>query len=152
MPDSFNLSTHTLLVVEDSDIDFETLMRVLKKLSYQYQIYRVEDGDEALDFLYHQGKYTNKKKAPTPSLILLDLNLPGTDGREVIEQVKQNRSLKMIPVIVFTTSSSPQDIEFCYQHGANSYVLKPIQTEAFAESVNGILAFWLEKVILPSST
>ncbi|NER51185.1 MAG: response regulator [Symploca sp. SIO1A3] len=140
-----------LLVVEDSDFDFETLIRSLNKLSYHSQIYRVEDGDEALDFLFHQGEYTDETQAPRPALILLDLNLPGTDGREVIAQLKQNSSLKQIPIIVFTTSSNPQDVEFCYQHGANSYVLKPIDTKSFADSVKGLLAYWLETVILPNS-
>ncbi len=140
-----------LLVVEDSDVDFEVLMRSLKKLSFQPQIYRVEDGDEALDFLFHQGQYTDNKKTPRPALILLDLNLPGTDGRQVIVQLKQNRSLKMIPIIVFTTSSNPHDVEFCYQHGANSYLLKPLETQAFNDSVNILLAYWLETAILPSS-
>lgn len=140
-----------LLVVEDSEVDFETLMRVLQRLSYQSPIYRVEDGDEALDFLFHQGEYTDKRIAPRPALILLDLNLPGTDGREVIAQLKQNSSLKLIPIVVFTTSSNPQDVEFCYQHGANSYVLKPLKTQAFAESVKGLITYWLKNVVLPSS-
>jgi len=142
----------SLLVVEDSDVDFETLMRALHRSSDLPDIHRVEDGDEALDFLLHQGDYTDVASYPRPGLILLDLNLPGTDGREVIAQVKQNASLKLIPLVVFTTSSSPKDVEFCYQHGANSYVLKPIQTQSFSQSVRDIIAYWLGRVVLPHQT
>lgn len=139
-----------LLVVEDSDVDFEALIRSLNKSCNRADVYRVEDGDEALDFLFRQGNYTDTVSSPRPALILLDLNLPGTDGREVIAEVKQNAALKQIPIIVFTTSSSPQDIEFCYHHGANSYVLKPVKTQDFNQSVQGIIAYWLDCVILPN--
>ncbi|WP_254173754.1 response regulator [Planktothrix pseudagardhii] len=85
----------TILVVEDSDEDFTAFKRVMRQLSYSNRIYRVMDGDDALAYLYHQDHYSNPDIAPVPDLILLDLNLPGTDGREVIYQVKQDKLLSI---------------------------------------------------------
>jgi len=115
-----------LLVIEDSDEDFEAFGRIIRRLSIVKPIYRCTTGDQALDFLYQTGEYTNSDRAPRPGIVLLDLNLPGTDGREVLGQIKQDNTLKSIPVVVFTTSSNPRDIEACYQHGVNGYIIKPI--------------------------
>ena len=143
--------TEPLLVIEDSDEDFEALMRMLRKSDVANPIYRCTDGDEALDFLYRSGNYTDKAKAPRPSIILLDLNLPGTDGREVLEQIKQDRELKIIPVVVLTTSSNPKDIEVCYQYGVNGYILKPIDIKKLMRTIQVIIDYWFEVVILPDA-
>ncbi len=88
-------------------------------------------------------------KRRVPSLILLDLNLPGTDGREVLEEIKQDEKLKIIPVIVFTTSSNPKDIESCYRFGVNSYVLKPINIDKSKEVMQSIVDYWFNIAVLP---
>lgn len=140
-----------ILVVEDSDEDFAALDRVLKRMKFNVPIYRVCDGEEALDYLYNQENYTDPELFPRPSIILLDLNLPGTDGREVIEQIKQDDGLKSIPVVVLTTSSNPKDIQACYLHGANSYMLKPMGLESLKDRIEDFLHYWLEAVILPDT-
>ncbi|MBE9143570.1 response regulator [Planktothrix mougeotii] len=138
----------TILVVEDSDEDFTAFKRVMRQLSYSNPIYRVMDGEDALAYLYHQDHYSNLDFAPVPDLILLDLNLPGTDGREVIYQVKQDIILKSIPIIVLTSSSNPKDIETCYLYGANSYLLKPVSIDEFKQTIKHFLHYWLEVSLL----
>jgi CheY-like chemotaxis protein len=138
-----------ILVVEDSDEDFNALSRIMGELGLPSYLRRVCDGDEALDYLYKRGSYENAQIAPHPSIILLDLNLPGTDGREVIQQVKQDDHLKMIPIVVLTTSNSPQDIKTCYNYGANSYLIKPMGIKKFKETVSVLCEYWLKTVILP---
>ncbi|OKH24365.1 response regulator [Chroogloeocystis siderophila] len=143
-------STQPLLLIEDSDEDFAAFERILRKASITNTIYRCVDGDEALDFLHHKGQYSNSK-APRPGIILLDLNLPGTDGREVLEQIKQDNELKMIPVVVFTTSSNPKDIEVCYRYGVNGYIIKPIDVKKLMRTIQVLIDYWFEAVILPNS-
>lgn len=138
-----------LLVVEDSDEDFEVLRRIFQKLSLEYPVYRCVDGEDALDFLYKKGNYQTSLASPRPSLILLDLNLPGTDGREVLAQIKQDLQLKKIPVIVLTTSSNPKDIEVCYFLGASGYLVKPIDSSRLMSKIQVLLHYWFEAVTLP---
>jgi CheY-like chemotaxis protein len=140
-----------LLVIEDSDEDFEALRRVISRQGVINPVFRCPDGDEALDFLYQTGNYSDAKTAPRPSIILLDLNLPGTDGREILEQIKQDRSLRNIPVVVFTTSSNPRDIEICYQYCVTSYILKPIDIKRLVETIQGFITYWLDIVVLPDT-
>ena len=141
-----------LLVVEDSDEDFETLQRVLlKNCDVDVPVVRCCDGDEALDFLYHRGEFATQSRAHFPSLILLDLNLPGSDGREVLQTVKQDDRLKVIPITVFTTSSNPKDVESCYQYGANSYLVKPMDLQQMKTSVCRVLDYWFELMQLPNA-
>lgn len=140
--------TQPLLVIEDSDEDFEAFGRMLRRSSIANPIYRCTDGDEALDFLYQTGEYIDAN-APRPAIILLDLNLPGTDGREVLEQIKQDDNLKIIPVVVFTTSSNPKDVEVCYRYGVNGYIVKPINVNKLMRTIQIVIEYWFEAVILP---
>ncbi|AUT00033.1 two-component system response regulator [Nostoc sp. CENA543] len=144
-------TTQPLLVIEDSDEDFEALRRFLQKEEVINPIFRCVDGDEALDFLYHYGTYRDTQVYPRPSIILLDLNLPGTDGRDVIAQIKQDQNLKSIPIIVFTTSCNPKDIEICYQYCVASYILKPIDMNRLAATIHSFLIYWLNIVVLPDT-
>jgi CheY-like chemotaxis protein len=112
-----------LLIAEDSDEDFEILELLMQQMKVKHPIRRCTNGDKVLDFVY-QGDDAQQNGSSRPSVILLDLNLPGTDGREVLEQLKQDQSFKEIPIVVFTTSSNPKDIEFCYKNGANGYLIK----------------------------
>lgn len=142
--------TQPLLVIEDSDEDFATFERVIRKSSLFQQIYRCTNGDDALDFLRQTGDYTDSDNAPRPGMILLDLNLPGTDGREVLEEIKQDAILKVIPVVVFTTSDNPRDVAGCYQCGANGYVVKPIDLKKLTKIVQVIIDYWFEANTPPS--
>jgi CheY-like chemotaxis protein len=143
--------TQPLLLVEDSDEDFETFRRMMRKVSFTNPIYRCADGDEALDFLYHTGNYIDSAQAPRPAIILLDLNLPGTDGREVLAQIKQDDALKTIPVVVFTTSSNPKDIEACYRYGVSGYIIKPINISILTRTIQIFIEYWFEVVMLPEN-
>jgi CheY-like chemotaxis protein len=140
-----------LLVIEDSDEDFEALCRIMQCQTVVNPVFRCGDGDEALDFLYHTGAYEDVKKAPRPAIILLDLNLPGTDGREVIQQIKQDYNLKTIPLVVLTTSSNPKDVEICYRYGVAGYILKPIDLNRLVATVKSFITYWLDIVILPDA-
>lgn len=140
-----------LLVVEDSDEDFEAFSRIMKKQSVVNPVFRCSDGEEALDFLYRNGSYRDSQKSPRPAIILLDLNLPGTDGREVLQQIKQDDNFKHIPVVVFTTSSNPKDIEICYRYCVASYILKPIDINRLVETIQTFVTYWLDIVILPDA-
>jgi len=141
--------TKPFLVIEDSDEDFEAFSRVVKQQSVVNPIFRCTDGDDALDYLYGNGVYQDSHSFPLPAFILLDLNLPGTDGREVLKEIKQDENLKTIPVIVFTTSSNPKDIEVCYQYSVASYILKPIDIKKLVTTIQGFLNYWLDFVVVP---
>ncbi|MEA5603900.1 response regulator [Nostoc sp. UHCC 0252] len=140
--------TPLLLIVEDSNEDFEVLQRFLGRSSIAIPIQRCVNGEQALAFLYRTGSYVDRK-TPRPRLIVLDLNLPGTDGREVLRRIKQDNNLKMIPVVVFTTSSNPKDIEVCYQYGVNSYIVKPINFAQLKRDVQILVEYWFEVTTLP---
>lgn len=142
-------SSELLLVVEDSNDDFKMLQRLMRRMAVRNPIYRCTNGDEALDFLYQQGNQENAKVAPKPSVILLDLNLPGIDGRDVLERLKQDQSFREIPIVVFTTSSNPHDVELCYQKGANGYLVKPMDADELQKTVQAFVDYWLEVNIPP---
>lgn len=120
------------------------LQRLMQRMAVQNPIYRCTTGDEVLDFLHQEGNYQQPSVAPRPSVILLDLNLPGIDGRNILEQLKQDRSFKEIPIVVFTTSSSPRDIEFCYEKGANGYLVKPMDSNELQKTVQAFVDYWLQ--------
>lgn len=145
-----NSQSNTLvLIVEDSDEDYETITRAFKKSGMGNPVVRCCDGDEALDYLRHRGRFADSKASPVPGMILLDLNLPGTDGYEVLEEIKRDLGLKTIPVIVLTSSSDQRDIERCYASGANSYMRKPVSFGGFVEAVQRLKEYWFEIAILP---
>ena len=148
-----DLTHPVIMIVEDSDEDFYTFLRVTQNIDSltrsQYKFLRFEDGDEALDYLFRQGDYQNLN-APLPVGILLDLNLPSTDGRDIIKKVKQTPHLQMIPIIVLTTSSSPHDIQTCYRYGANSYMLKPMGVLEMQQTVQILFQNWFQFTVLPS--
>jgi len=138
--------TQPILLVEDSPEDFETTQRAFRRSGLKNPILRCADGDEALDFLFHRGSHAD---SPRPGVILLDLNLPGTDGREVLSEIKANDDLKQIPVIVLTTSADERDVQACYQAGASSYIQKPVDVEGFMRAIERLNDYWFEVVILP---
>ena len=138
-----------ILLVEDNPEDYETTVRAFNKTGVTNPIKRCEDGEDALDYLFQRGEYNDPKSAPRPGIILLDLNLPGTDGREVLLEIKNNDNLKQIPVVVISTSADHRDIHDCYNCGANSYIQKPLDLEGFVKAIEMLSGYWLDMVILP---
>lgn len=138
-----------LLVVEDSDEDFEVLQIFMEDMAVANPIYRCTTGDKALDFLYRNQGGESAQDTTRPSMILLDLNLPGTDGREVLERLKQDDEFREIPIVIFTTNSDPRDIKLCYRKGANGYLIKPVGTERFEKAIQAFVDYWLHTNALP---
>ena len=136
-----------ILLVEDSPSDAKLTISALKLAKVANELHHVEDGVDAMDFLRKQGKFAN---APRPDLILLDLNLPRKDGREVLAEMKVDPELATIPVIVLTTSNAEADIFRSYQLHCNCYITKPVNFDRFLECVRSIEQFWLSVVVLPS--
>jgi two-component system, chemotaxis family, response regulator Rcp1 len=136
-----------ILLVEDNPGDVRLTMEALKEAHVQRRIHSVTDGEEALSFLKKCAESTDK---PLPSLILLDLNLPKKDGREVLEQIKNHPALKRIPVVVLTTSRADADVMKAYNLHANCYVTKPAELELYIDVIKSIQEFWLGTVRLPS--
>jgi len=141
--------SQTILIVEDSDDDYMATVRAFKKANLVNPVRRCTNGDQALDYLLQRGEFSGPDKAPRPSIIMLDLNLPGTDGKEVLRIIKAEPKLQKIPVVVLTTSNAEQDIEQCYAAGANSYVQKPVDLVGFIQSVARLTDYWFNVSILP---
>lgn len=146
------MTENLILMIEDSDEDFVAIERAFRKYGYQGKLRRATGATEALDFLNALAPLDNRTKPATvPDLILLDLNLPGTDGRELLVEIKSGERYNQIPVVILTTSSNPRDITYCYSHGASSYHLKPVGFEKFADSIKDIISYWFNSVVLPTS-
>ena len=142
------LVPRTLLVVEDSDEDYEAIIRALGA-DDDLVTARCRDGDDALDYLLRRGAHAGRRGVARPLVVLLDLNLPGTDGREVLRQIKRDERLRSIPVVILSTSSNPRDIAFCYRHGAGGYLVKQLDWRAMVQALGVVRAYWLETVVLP---
>ena len=132
-----------ILIVEDNPNDAELTMRGLKKAKFLNKLYWVKDGQEALDFLYCAGAYVARDGDDHPKLILLDLKMPKVDGIEVLQRIKSDERLRVIPVVVMTSSNEQPDITESYRLGANGYVVKPVEFGAFAETVAKIGMYWM---------
>ena len=135
-----------ILLVEDNPGDERLTREALKEGKVYSNLHTVKDGVEAMEYLRKQGKYA---AVPRPDIILLDLNLPRKDGREVLEEIKSDDSLKRIPVVVLTTSKAEEDVLRTYNLHANCYVTKPVDLEKFIVVVKSIDVFWLTVVTLP---
>ena len=140
-----------LLVVEDSPEDVEALRRCFKKLSITVPFKHLESGDEALEY-FDALESRGKPYPDMPTLILLDLNLPGTDGRDVLRALKGKESARRIPVIVFTTSRDDRDVSRCYEDGANCYIQKPVEMDALIAALSQLMDFWFKTAILPEQS
>lgn len=138
-----------ILLVEDSPEDFEATVRAFNRAGLKNSIVHCEDGDSALDYLFRRGRYADPDSSRRPGVILLDLNLPGTDGRAVLQEIKKHEQLRHIPVIVLTTSTDERDVEACYQSGANSYIQKPVDMDGFIRAIERLNGYWFEVVVLP---
>lgn len=136
-----------ILLVEDNPADVRLVKEAFKYSKIKTKIYVTEDGLKAMNFLKNKGKYVEASK---PDIILLDLNLPRKDGREVLKEIKENNTLKSIPVVILTTSSAEEDIINTYKNNANCYIQKPVDLDQFVSVIQSIQDFWLNNVKSPS--
>jgi len=140
----------TILYAEDDEDDRLLAREALSESRLVNDLRFAENGEETLDYLYQRGKYSDAETSPRPGLILLDLNMPKIDGREVLRTIKSDPDLKRIPVVVLTTSKAEEDIIRSYDLGVNSFVTKPVTFEGLVEAVKQLGRYWLEIVVLPS--
>lgn len=140
-----------VLLVEDSDEDYAALARALDGTPAIASLHRCTRVDEALEYLHRRGRFAEPGKAPRPALVLLDLNLPGTDGRALLTQIRSDEGLRSIPVVIVTTSKHRRDVEWCYAHGANGYHVKGIDYPRFRDEVRLLVAYWLSVCVLPAT-
>lgn len=138
-----NFNEVEILIVEDNPSDAEMALRALKKNKLANNVLIVEDGEQALDFIFARGKYSNREKKIRPKIILLDLKLPKVDGLEVLKEIKSNDQTKIIPVIMMTSSTEETDVMKSYQLGVNSYIVKPVDFDKFVDAVRDLGLYWL---------
>ena len=131
-----------ILLVEDNPYEAELAIRGLKKHNFANNLHHIDDGAEALDFIFGRGKYQNQS-IEAPKLILLDIKLPRIDGIEILRQIKANDKTKSIPVVVLTSSKENQDVKACYELGVNSYIVKPVDFDSFAKVVAELGMYWM---------
>lgn len=132
-----------ILLVEDNPNDEMLTIRALKKNNILNEVIVVRDGVQALDYLFAEGEHQGRDLNNRPEVILLDLKLPKIDGLEVLKRIKSNEQTKLIPVVVLTTSNEDQDLISSYQHGANSYIRKPVDFDQFIRAVGQLGLYWL---------
>lgn len=138
-----DLNAVEILLVEDNPRDAELTIRALKKKNLANSLYHVEDGVEALDFLFARGRYAQRNINEAPKVVLLDLKLPRVDGLEVLTAIKADARTQAIPVVIVTSSAEDPDVKKAYELGANSYVIKPVQFDAFMEAMIKVGIYWL---------
>ena len=132
-----------ILFVEDSADDAMLTMPALKKSGFNNKLLHLADGAEALDFIYSRGIYQSRNRKDHPKLILLDLKMPKVSGLQVLEKIKSDPELKSIPVVMLTSSNEGPDIERCYELGANSYIVKPVDSDKFFHAIKEIGMYWM---------
>lgn len=138
-----------ILLAEDDPGDQELTRRALNEGKIANDLHIVNNGEQALDYLYRRGKYKDPSSSPRPSLILLDLNMPKIDGRQVLSEIKSDPDLSIIPVIALTTSRQEEDILKSYQHGVNSYITKPVSIDEFIAVIMSLEDYWFRIVRIP---
>jgi len=138
----FNPDPQPILVVEDSVDDFDATLRAFRKTNLRNPVQHAASGQAAIDYL-------NDATQPKPGIILLDLNMPGIDGRRTLEIIKQNPELKKIPVVILTTSSDERDVKSCYDLGANTYIQKPVGFDGLIAAIKQLKEYWFEIALLP---
>lgn len=132
-----------ILLVEDNPRDAELTIRALKKNNLANKLFHVEDGVEALDFLFARGRYEGRDIGDPPKVVLLDLKLPRINGLEVLSAIRADERTQTIPVVIVTSSAEDPDVKTAYQLGANSYVIKPVQFDSFMDAMTKLGVYWL---------
>ena len=141
-----------ILLVEDSPADQELVRRAVEKVTIRNELRIVEDGEEALAYLFRRGKYKASAASPRPDLLLLDLNLPRVNGYQVLEEIRADSKLRPMPVLVLTTSRQEKDIIRSYELGCNSFFTKPVGLGQLTGLVQAIEKYWFETAVLPPKT
>jgi two-component system, response regulator len=131
-----------ILLVEDNDAHTKLILRAFREDRLANPVHCVRDGEEALDYLYRRGAYSDPATSPRPDLVLLDLKLPKVDGAEVLKTIKQDPDLSAIPVVILTSSAADDDLRECYRHQANSFLTKPVDFEKFHKMVQQLDMYW----------
>lgn len=149
-----NVKPIDILLVEDNETDVKITLRAFSKVAIKNTIHVVNDGQEALDFMHHEGKYKDKDKFPRPDLILLDINLPKLDGFQVLEELKKDIRFNYIPIVMLTSSRDQEDIARSYRDGAASFIPKPLNYDDFVKVVEGFIFYWnvMNKLPNPDSS
>jgi CheY-like chemotaxis protein len=143
--------TSAIILIADDDPDDRMLMgEALQESQLPGDVRFVSDGEELMEYLCHRGAYADPASAPRPGLILLDLNMPRKDGREVLKEIDADPVLRRIPIVVLTTSKSEEDIDHSYRLGANSYITKPVTFHAMVEMARELGRYWFDTVALPA--
>ena len=148
---NLSLKKESILILMADDDEDDRLMakealdeaRLINKMDF------VEDGEDLMDYLYRRGKYEELKDEPLPGLILLDLNMPRKDGREALKEIKADRKLQLIPIVVLTTSKAEEDVLRTYDLGVNSFITKPVTFEGLVEIMKNLAKYWFDIVTLP---
>jgi CheY-like chemotaxis protein len=139
----------TILMADDDPDDRMFVQEAFEEARLANELHFVEDGEQLIDYLYRQGQYANLDSSPLPGLILLDLNMPKKDGREVLKEIKVDPNLRRIPVVILTTSRAEEDILRTYDLGANSFIIKPVTFESLVKLMKILARYWFEIVELP---
>jgi two-component system, response regulator len=142
---------HFILIAEDDEDDYILVRDAFMEFCVNTDIYWVKDGEELMDYLLHRGQYSNAEEYPRPGIILLDLNMPKTDGREALKQIKEADGLATIPIVALTTSNSDEDVAYTYRLGINSYIRKPSGYGEFVDVMKVFNKYWNEIVRLPAT-
>ena len=139
----------TILIADDDPADIRLTGKAFASCASSHDFRSVSDGDELLDYLHHRGRFSVDHAAPTPRLILLDLNMPGRDGISALEEIKQDQALRRIPIVILTTSREERDIQRCYDLGANSFITKPESFDGWVGIARSLNQYWFNVVNLP---
>lgn len=139
-----------ILIADDDAEDRLLAKEALEESRLTNNLQFVENGEELMDYLFHRGKYSNKEEFPTPGLILLDLNMPKKDGREALREIKADKDLRVIPIVVLTTSKAEEDILRTYDLGVSSFITKPVTFAALVDIMKTLSKYWFEIVELPT--
>ena len=145
-----NNSPFKILLVEEDPEDMLIIQMVLKKAKVPNRLFVAKDGQEALDFLYHRGKFTRNKEVPRPELILLGIDLAKVNGLEVLRRLKSDGDLRRIPISIITRSKREEDVVKSYQLGVNSFIHKPMGFDSFVRTIRSLYQFWTTLVKLPT--
>lgn len=143
MNDKVDINEVDVLMVEDNPNDAELIIRALSKINFASKIYWVKDGEEALEFVFCTGKYSGRNFDNPPKVIFLDVKLPKVNGLEVAAKIKEDERTKMIPLVIVTSSQEESDLKEAYNHGVNSYIVKPIEATNFVKSISEAGLYWL---------
>ncbi|MFC6998211.1 response regulator [Rufibacter roseus] len=152
MTDNRSINKSIVILIADDDAEDRMLLKeALEENKLPNTVNFVENGEELMDYLLHNGRFADKEKYPLPGLILLDLNMPKKDGREALKEIKENDNLKHLPVVVLTTSKAEEDILKTYDLGVSSFITKPVTFASLVEMMRTLADYWLELVELPNN-